>query len=818
MFRRQALSIGLLAAASLLFESTLTRLLAVTQFYHFAFLVVSLALLGYGTSGTILAVFPSLRKRSLNQILLFGAGSFFCSVGLAYGVVNFLPFDSYSIAWDQRQIFFFMIFYLALTLPFTASGLATGAAITASTGKSHLVYAANLLGSGLGVILAPLTLSLAGVPGAVLLSVVIGLLGVFPLLPSKKSTDKPFKFIRAITTSTTVIFLIGFTILTLLNFSSHAPLGMILSPYKGLAQANRFPEAENIFSRWNAISRVDILQNAGVHHLPGLSYDYQGNVPSQLGLFLDGDSPQPITLVSPDSFPAAEYLPENIGFELRPDAKVLVIEPGGGLGILQTLANGAREVTVVMGNPLEQYAVQQNSGEFNIFSHPHVNTVFETGRVFFANNDQRFDVIFYPLTDDYRPVSSGVYSLAEDFLLTVDSFTAALEHLSPGGILITTRWLQIPPSESVRLTATLVEALEKNGIHNAKDTFVLYRGIQTMTMFVKPSRWTPDELIKIRAFTNERKFDLVWAPDIHEDEINQYNRLPEPVYYQNIHTLLEAGNRLAYYESYPFDIKPATDDKPFFFHFFKWEQTPEVLSTFGHIWQPFGGSGYLVTFALLILVVLFSLLLILLPLFFQHTNVDNKFSQLQRWKLLFYFAFLGIGFMFMEIPIIQRSILYLGHPIVAFTVVVFSILVFSSIGSSLVRHKGIQPIVFLLALVVLAFIYSPIQMRLINATLGWNLTYRILISVILIVPLAVTMGMPFPLGLIVIEKTGSDIVPWVWAVNGSTSVMASVLAAILVLTYGFSVVLFLGAVMYTGALLLFFFGFKFILASENKGS
>jgi hypothetical protein len=172
--------------------------------------------------------------------------------------------------------------------------------------------------------------------------------------------------------------------------------------------------------------------------------------------------------------------------------------------------------------------------------------------------------------------------------------------------------------------------------------------------------------------------------------------------------------------------------------------------------------------------------------------------------VLVYFAFLGIGFMFVEIPIIQRSILTLGKPITAFTVVVFSVLVFSSIGSSLVRHNKFKPGIVLPALVVFVYLYPPIQKYVFSVTLGWNLTYRIFTSAILIAPLAITMGMPFPLGLTLLEEAESKIIPWVWAVNGSTSVVSSVLAAVLVLTYGFGVVLFLGALIYTGAVLVYF--------------
>ncbi len=809
MFRRQALIVGMLAAASLLFESTLTRLLAVTQFYHFAFLVVSLALLGYGTSGTILSIFPNINKIPLDQILSFGTVGFVLSVAIAYAVVNYLPFDSYSIAWDQRQILFFFLYYLALTLPFTMSGLVTGAAISQSVGRSHVIYAANLLGSGLGALLAPFTLWLSGVPGSVLFSGVIGMVAIFLMIPSHRVNRKSKFLFRLLTFFITVFGLIIFVILIGLNLSSRSPLGLILSPYKGLSQANRYPGVESVFSRWNAISRVDILRNSSTHHLPGLSYEYEGSIPQQLGISLDADSLQPISLTAPAEFDAADYLPEALVFKLKPNAETLVIKPGGGLGILQALTGGSTSITVVMDNPLVKLAVQQSSGNFNVFNISKVDTVLEPSRVFLERSKKQFDVLMIPLTDGYRPVSSGAYSLAEDFLFTVEAFNEALIQLSSDGILVITRWIQYPPSESLRVVTTLIETLDDLEIGDPGNKMVMYRGIQTITILVKPSGWNFAELRMVRDFIQKRKFDLVWAPDLKTNEINIFNRLPDPIFYDHVQEILSTSDRKTYYDSYPFDINPPSDNKPFFFHFFKWEQTSEVLTTIGHVWQPFGGSGYLVTIALLILVVILSFFLILMPLFFQRKIHTLRLNSALRWKSFLYYTFIGIGFMFVEIPLIQRSILYLGYPIVAFTVVVFSILVFSSLGSRLTKGLGRRSTHFITVLMVLTLIIPLIHDRTIDVTLGWMFSLRVLLTMLILAPLAFFMGIPFPLGIIELEKKSPEIITWVWAVNGTTSVIASVLAAILALTFGFTTVQYLGVMMYVGAVLVYQFGLRF---------
>lgn len=801
MFWRQTLCVAALSAATLLLETTLTRLLAVAQFYHFAFLVVSLALLGFGASGTLLSVFPRLRNVPLERMLARLGVAFVFSVGLAYAVVNFLPFDSYSIAWDRRQIFLFALYYLALTLPFIISGLGIGAALATGDGNSHLFYASNLLGSCVGALLAPLALWLGGVPGAVLFSGILGL-GVTLIAPQQDvGLIRKQKWPRWIVLSLIFGAVLVFFTLASLNFQSRAPFGMTISPYKGLVQAQRFPNSEIIFSRWNAISRLDLVADAGTHQLPGLSYLYPDVPPKQLGLSLDADALQAITLIEPQDFDAAGYLPESIAFEMVPQAEVLVLEPRGGLGVLQALAGGARQVTAVVANPLIPQAIASASGNADIYAHSKVHTVSESARVYLQHGDEQFDIVFLPLTDAYRPVSSGAYSLVEDYSLTVEGFEAVLTRLKPEGVFVFTRWMQMPPSESLRAVAALVEALAQNQSLAVADTLVIYRGIQTVTVIVRPTGWSQDMLAAIRTFTQDRKFDHVWMPDIREREVNRFNRLPEPSFYLTVQELLTTENRADFYANYPYDISPPTDDQPFFFNFFTWEQTPDVLATFGHTWQPFGGSGYFILLALLALTMILSFGLIMFPLILQ--SQERSASQTKRWHVLIYFALLGIAFLFIEIPLIQRWILLLGHPTYAFTTVVVALLFFSGLGSTLVRATWLPHRAAFALLVLLALLTPLAVSRYANYLLSLPTWGRLVMAVFTLAPLGVLMGLPFPFGLAWLEERSHSWIPWAWAVNGCTSVIASVLAAMLSLNYGFSVVLFLGAGAYAGAAILY---------------
>jgi hypothetical protein len=431
-------------------------------------------------------------------------------------------------------------------------------------------------------------------------------------------------------------------------------------------------------------------------------------------------------------------------------------------------------------------------------------------RAFLEDSARGYDLVFLPLTDAYRPVTSGAYSLSEEFDLTVEAFQAALANLDSDGILVVSRWAQTPPSESLRLIATLVEALEIDRSLPAGEALVAYRSIQTVTTLVKSGGWTQAELESARAFLEQRRFDLVWAPDIQPEEANRFNRLPEPSYYRAVSALLSAPDRDAFYRDYGFDIRPTDDNHPFFFHFFTWQQTPQVLSTLGRTWQPFGGSGYFLLLAMLVLVVVLSGGLILLPLILRTpalaTETGSTPPRRDTVLVFLYFALLGIAFLFVEIPLIQRWIVVLGHPIYAFALVVATLLIFSGLGSALAGAEWLPARTIFAVLVVFTFILPLAIAPLSALVLGWPAWARVGFAVLFLAPLGFLMGLPFPLGVAWLNRRAPALTPWAWAINGCASVIASVLAAILVLGYGFNLVILLGAGAYAGAFVAFHVG------------
>jgi hypothetical protein len=797
----------LISAATILLELTLLRLFAVQQFYHFAFMAISLALLGAGASGSLLSVWP--RRWSTAALSV----AFAITTSLAYLVVNTLPFDSYSIAWDRRQVLYLALYFLVTAAPFLFAGLLVGGELMAAGSgtisdrpRSNQVYGANLIGSAIGGLVSLAVLNAVGGVGAVLATVALG--GVAGLLfglaesPPGSGRGKD-RLLMACAGMLILASLFGL-------WKPPAWLAQRLSPYKTLSVLSQAFDAQHAASEWDATARVDVIESSTLHIMPGLSLLSPAQLPSQAGLMLDGDSLMPISGLDPESAAAraiAGNVPGALAYRLRPEADVLVIEAGTGTDVLMALAAGAGRVTVVEDN---QLVIQLLRGEYREFSlglydRPDVAVVNQSGRVFArqqrGEGDGDYDVLVVALNDPSRPVTSGAYSLTEDYLYTVEAFEDYFGMLGPDGLLVATRWQQTPPSESARLFATMATAVSELG-GDASKQLLAFRTLRTVTVVAGRRPYSDDELAATRAFLDELNYDAVYFPGIKAGDLNRYNVLDEPVYHDLFQRIL--ANPAATYADYRFDIRPATDNRPFFYHFFKWQQTPEIVASLGLTWQPFGGSGYFVLVALLILVSLASAGLIIGPLLLKRRPSGAPRAvpvRAWRWRVFLYFASLGLAFLFVEIPIAQRFILVLDKPVTALAVVLFALLLFSGLGSLTTSRWPMGRALLLLVglIAVYPLVLEPVS-RLALGQTGWG---RIALSVAALAPAGYLMGLPFAGGLRVVEEREPGLTPWAWAVNGSFSVISSVLAVMIALSWGFAIVLWLGAGAYGLALLAF---------------
>jgi len=785
------IAIALISAATLLLELALLRLFAVQQFYHFAFMAVSLALLGAGASGSWLSV-RRLPPRPGPTSLAFAL-----STAAAYLVINYVPFDSFSIAWDRRQVLFLALYFLAAAAPFIFAGLVVGGELIRSgrEERSHRVYGANLIGSAAGSVAVLPALAIFGTVGAILIAAATaGAAGLlFALRPFPGNRRLPVVL-------SALVILAG-----LLGAFWRPPfLQLTLSPYKTLSVLSQALDAEHVLTDWSATARVDVVESSTIHVMPGLSLVSPVGVPPQAGLLLDGDNLMPITGLSPGSEEAAvlaDHVPLGAALRLRPEARALVVGAGTGADALLALAGGAQQVTAVEDNGLIIETVKGAYGDFTagLFSHPRVRVVDQSGRVFVRQPDRgRFDLLVVSLNDPHRPVTSGAYTLTENYTYTEGAFADYLDVLDEDGLLVVSRWLQWPPSESVRTFGALAAALRAGG-RDPAGHLIAFRTLRTMTILAAPRPFREPEIEAARAFFQQRNYDPVYYAGIRPDELNRYNVLEEPAYHNLVTQVLAAPAET--YAGYRFDIRPPTDDRPFFFHYFKWRQTPEILAALGRTWQPFGGSGYFVLVALLILVTVASAVLIVGPLLI--ARAAPPVTAVSRWRLrvFVYFAGLGLAFLFVEIPLAQRFILVLDEPVVALSVVVFTVLLFSGLGSLSVRRWPLLPA--LAVLVVLVVLYPLLLGPFAGFALRLPGALRAAFSVAVIAPLGYVMGLPFAGGLRIVEARDPQLVPWAWAINGSFSVISSVLAVMVALSWGFSLVLWLGAAAYALALFAF---------------
>jgi hypothetical protein len=771
---RTLLGMGLLSAATLLSQVALTRVFSIAQFYHFAFLVVSLALLGFGASGSLLALWPCLQKR---EYTAWYANGFALSTILSYLFVNHLPFDSYSIAWDRAQAYLLIANLLVLAAPFVFAGLLVGALLSRRAANVGRIYAANLIGSAAGALLAPLIIAWVGSERTVLWCAVLGMGAAVILAPI----------------GARILGLAGLMISVALLVVFPPPFEARLSPYKRLSQFRLNPEASILATRQNAYARLDLVRSSTIHSAQGLSLAYLGELPPQIGLLVDGDNMLPVPDTTRASGALARSIPAAVAHAIRPAGDVLVLGSGGGMDVWAALANGARHVTVVEPNQLVYDALLNDLRAWiGLSDDPRVTAVQEEIRTYTQRSTDRYDVVELALSDNYRPISSGAFTLTENYTLTVEAFKSYLNLSGQDGILVLTRWIQSPPSESLRTLGILIEALDGRP---PLEHIVAFRSFQTVTFIVKMTPLTPEETTALLKVIERLRYDLVIAPRMPPEMINRFARLPSPVEHDLSLKLATTPDRAAFYAAYAFDIAPPTDEHPFFFHFFRWEQTPEVIENLGRRWQPFGGSGYFVLLALLGFALMAALVFVLLPVAlrqgFRHA-IRRTGARRSLW-VVSYFTAIGLAFLLVEMALIQRFILALGQPTLAMALVIGALLLSSGLGSSLANRLPWR--LSLTGLAALIAFYPWLTGLIAPLLLELPFAARVVVVMALIAPPGLLMGVPFARGIAALRDADS-LIPWAWAANGSASVVSAVLAVMLSLSFNFTVVLLIGGGLY----------------------
>ncbi|BCR03233.1 hypothetical protein DESUT3_03020 [Desulfuromonas versatilis] len=776
---RLHLAIALLSVGLIAFQLVLMQVLSITQWHHFAYLVISVALLGFGAAGTLLALFRERFLACCEKLLpLLSAGAA-AAMPLAVALVQgpAARFDTYLVFLDPAQLGHLAVVILAVTAPFLLAALVLGLVFVRHVEGVGGLYCANLLGSGLGGLAGILLLERLDPPYQPAAAALFVLFAALLLLPRRRPSV-PLAVVAGAGA------LLG---LFLLN-----PPPLALSEYKDLRHTLELPGAQILASRPSAQGLVQVVESPALRHAPGLSLAFRGEVPAGPAVFVNGNwfgalptgpIKQGATLL--------DFTTGALPYALATPREVLVLHSGTGLEVEQALAREARRVT---GVEPHRAAVELARGQQP--ADPRFHQVFGAPRTFLAAEGTRYDLIQLPAVGSFGG-GAGLFALQEQPLLTREALLQMLEHLTPDGLLAVTVWMDQPPRSPLRLAATLAEAIEAAGLGPPAQHLAAVRSWGTLTFCVKRSALTAEDVAKLRAFCKRLLFDPALLPELKDGERTAHNRLEDEEFFRLLDEAVSARrDRLA--ATYPFRLSVPGDDRPFFSQFLRWESLSELAGLFGARTFPFLEMGYLIAWLALLLLALASAALILLPL------VRLGWRGGRRGATLVYFGGLGIGYMLVEMALIHRFVLYLGHPIHAAAAVIGVLLVCSGGGSLFsARLPGSRELPAIPAALVgaLLLLYSLALPPVLENTLHLAPVYRVLITLALLAPPAFAMGLPFPLGLRALAGRREEAVPWAWGINGCLSVVSTALATLLAVEAGFTAVLLTAVTAYLTAAL-----------------
>lgn len=784
--------IFLLSLATLLLELSLTRVLSVALWYHFGFLVISTALLGFGASGVVLAIWKHLREKvSLEKALAILALLFGVSTVMCFWVMQRIPFDPFSLFSDWRQMLFMPVYYVLISTPFFFSGLALALLFTRSGKRVNSLYAFDLFGAGLGCVALAVVMPAFGGSGSVVAAAALGCLAavIFGLNQTKK--------LKLAAAAGAVAFIA-------LAFFAESLLPISITPNKSR------PPQPPLYTEWNTFSKIDLYESP-----PRMETDGRAG---RVFLFDGGTAATGLGDMRPDAREVIAKTADtansisNIAYLGMQRPKILIIGSGAGAQVADALRYGAGEITAVEVNPIiNRVMTESDFKDFwgGMYDLPEVRLVTDEGRSFVRRSDEQYDAIISVHTISNAAVASGALSLAENYVLTREAFNDYLDRLTQDGILFLTR----PESQMPRLFATGREALAARGISDFTSYFYAYRQPPSERerqggrdksfssgFLMKKSPFSPAEIQAINDHLRIGQTPKSGTGEPLETLYSPVEPKADSLYYQ----LLTALDLPTAYAAQAAQIEPTTDDRPFFNQNTRWSSIG--LGTFRDLFTQNRMARLAIEdrpvaevtlITLLIQSVIIAAVLILLPLLgFSREGLRVP----QAGRFLIYFAGLGLGFIMIEIALLQRFTLFLGQPVYTFAVVLAALLIFTGAGAFATEKFGIGgrsglrliiPLI-MIVLALTAFLTPPVF----TAALGWPLFWRIALSILMIAPLGLLLGMPFPLGVRIAGVESAQLVPWAWGVNGFFTVIGTVLALIFGMTYGFKIVLMIGALCY----------------------
>lgn len=796
--------VALVSAQILALELILTRFFSISQGYHYAFLVVSIAFLGFGAGSLFL--FSGQLKKFVGgmEALAHLALALSLTVPLVFFLLNRLPFNPLELLWDQARLGFMPLHYLILSVPFLLGGLTISLALTRLAEIVHRVYFADLIGAAAGIVFSSLSFRLGGDRGAIWLLVLLPLAASW-LFVHWASLGRFRKTGQVLGTLLVVSVVILFG----------RELCFRISDYKSLSFFLKQKGAKLMATRWDEKLRLDLFESPAVRYAPGLSLNYTGPLPDQTGLSLDAERIYALNdKVDSGSQPAfLDYLPLWPAFEFNQGGRFLLLNPAGDLELLLSLKTGASSITVFEENNLllgvHKSRIKKLTESGSATPAIHLRTVEpRAGLSYERKRGAAFDLFVYPLPDLPGSFSTGFFGPGEDYLMTAEAVELIYELLSPRGLVIALFYFLPPPRQELRFLALWVEGLERRGLRPEKHIIFL-RTVETITFFIKKQEFTQEEIIRLKKFAGDRLYDLAVPDPEAELDLKTSIQTDRSTWEELVRKLFDRENRPALYSNYVFDIRPPDDNRPFFRDFMKWKRWPDIRKLFNRKAYPLFLGKYLLVF-LLIQSLTIGLLVIIFPLLKSARRLLRQVPG--RGSAFFYFASLGAGYMLVEITLFHKFILLIGHPTYSLSAVLFFLLGASGAGSlsldNLRRKIGRAGLVYWPLVCFLAIILVTVALQLsADFFLGLGLPWRLLLCLLLVFPLGFCLGIPFPAGLSHFKSRSPLMIPFAFAANAFFSLLASVWGLVQAQLWGYRSVFVASAGCYLLALLFFYLAY-----------
>ena len=762
--------LGLTSFAALLLELGLTRLFSVVLFYHFAFLAISIALLGLGAGG----VFAYLLKSRLGKIPTRTLASYLCMANavLIVAVLEVVLHVPVALSVTGKNFFRLTTVYLTAAVPFFLTGLLFSIIFARETKRISRLYGADLCGGALACLAIVPLLNWLGGPNAILVSGIALACAAMIWGGANGSLRR-----------SAGVLAVALVVLTGANYSGRL-IDVVYA--KGMFRDPAWVE----FARWNALSRVEVDRQG---QAKAIVIDADAST-----YIMNADVAQWHKTAWEDALMSAPPALANI---LRPHGDFAIIGPGGGVDVLRAVANGSPSVTGIEINPIIATTIMR--GRYadyaqHLYERPNVHIQVTDGRSFLRSTPQTFDVVQMTLVDTWASTAAGAFALSENNLYTVEAFKEYFDHLKPDGIIAITRWEFRQPREALRVVAVAMEALHRLGVADPAHNFIVASqgaldedGIPVVVLAKKTAFTAEEEAAVSKHLSKYRALHTLYLPS---------DRAENP-----FSGLIASNDPYIFARSYGYNVSPVSDNAPFFFFTLKARQILAGGMRHGIDWKV--NLGVLVLLLVLVISTIAVLLFLILPLLL--SGRQGRQSPLP----LLYFLAVGLGYILVEIAFIQRFVLFLGHPTYALTVVIFLLMLSSGAGSLcsrrwLPRAEMVWiPLVLVFGTLLVDVLFLPGRLA---SLVGLSFGSRLLVSSVLLVPLGFVMGMPFPTGLRALAASTAEFlsgkgasdnaVEWAWAMNAAASVLGSVLAMVIAIQFGLTVTLACGAAAYLLAL------------------